>query len=621
MQAEDARIKSLHQEASSYYLRGEFQQALEVWRGLIELDPDDERAKEGVRLCELLVDEGATAAPGPSPSPAPAEPSERPPFAEAAEGFDEDLDELDEILESGLGSSPAAEPPEPPAAEPPAQEGTGAAEEESAVFFDFSNVPEAADPPGADQETESDQQAGQLQIDLSDPTETESMALGESSGQPAPVEQQSADVDLPLDAGTAEPEKGPEATAAEPPQDSGTQEAAAAELRSRVNELLAEALTAYEQDHKEEALAILNRIFILDENNHAALALHDNIRMELEAEQGTATEDGASESAVEGEDGADEAVSAEAAGEQEPLEGLPLELDAAAEAPAAAAEAPLEDVFEDLDDGAELPAEKPPKRRLLGEGLLTRQNVFVAAALIVVVGAGGFLAFTFMGGSGESAESDGNAAAGVGPAVAVVLEEGADNDGPAPVPAEADGAEPAEPGPARQDPELLARRLEELLEQARQAMAREDWSAAVFACNQALEIDPANTAAREDLAEAGKRYREERALEQRHQQAIEAFNDGNYRSALTLLYRLPPGEDGGRIERYKRNGWYNMGVQALAVGDCKSATTNLGEALGIDPEDSEILLALDLAKICPYQRDTQTYRDEVRELPLRGLDD
>ena len=64
-----------------------------------------------------------------------------------------------------------------------------------------------------------------------------------------------------------------------------------------------------------------------------------------------------------------------------------------------------------------------------------------------------------------------------------------------------------------------------------------------------------------------------------------------------------------------------MGIQALAVGDCKSATTHLTEARGVDAQDREILLALDLAKICPYSRDTETYRDEVRQLPLRGLDD
>ena len=101
MQAEDSRIKSLHQEASSHYLRGEFGQALELWRSVIELNPEDERAKEGVRLCELLVDEevAATGQRSPSPPPAeesspPAEESPRPPFAEAAEGFDDDLEEL-----------------------------------------------------------------------------------------------------------------------------------------------------------------------------------------------------------------------------------------------------------------------------------------------------------------------------------------------------------------------------------------------------------------------------------------------------------------------------------------------------------------------------------------------
>ena len=86
------------------------------------------------------------------------------------------------------------------------------------------------------------------------------------------------------------------------------------------------------------------------------------------------------------------------------------------------------------------------------------------------------------------------------------------------------------------------------------------------------------------------------------------------------MYRLPA-DEGQSLERYKRNGWYNMGVQALAVGDCKSATTHLTEARAIDAEDREILLALELAKSCPYQRDTESYRDEVRQIPLRGLDD
>lgn len=52
----------LHQQASAQYLQGKFDEALATWRQILTDDPEDERATEGVRLCELLTEDGEPAA-------------------------------------------------------------------------------------------------------------------------------------------------------------------------------------------------------------------------------------------------------------------------------------------------------------------------------------------------------------------------------------------------------------------------------------------------------------------------------------------------------------------------------------------------------------------------------
>jgi tetratricopeptide (TPR) repeat protein len=48
--------ESLHEKASEHYLQGEYETALELWRTLRNQAPEDERAAEGIRLCEMMSD-------------------------------------------------------------------------------------------------------------------------------------------------------------------------------------------------------------------------------------------------------------------------------------------------------------------------------------------------------------------------------------------------------------------------------------------------------------------------------------------------------------------------------------------------------------------------------------
>jgi tetratricopeptide (TPR) repeat protein len=648
MQPHESRSEHLHQEASSAYLQGEFEQALSVWRTLLQMNPEDERAKEGVRLCELLTqDDGTTTVAAESGERGAGSIAPESAFGSSAEGFDDDLEELEEVLESGgEGNAESAAA----ASEPEAQDAADPAEEVANFSFDFTGLPDqqASGPQNTEQPVEAapstevpspDRQAEG--IDFGNIEETETLSLGDGAEAGAESPAQSQQVDQPTSADSAE--------------------AAASELRSRVNELLAEALTNYEQGRKEEALGILNRVFILDENNSAALALHDNICAELDAAQGVTDPAEATAEQPPAEAAGADSADAEAAGAasaddaiaHEPVEpdenlddlealslGTPADGSAAEchqQAQAGEADTAPAGDFGDSGDAAETTGESPDdfadelpstptiaeageQRRKSGGGLKpTRQNVVLIAVLVAVVATGGGLAFFFLGGDGEGSETGGDVAVAGGGGPTLPLPGGAASEGEAPE--ELDPAQaqvPAEPMPL--DAAGMAE-FEELMADAQAAFEQQDYASAVLKLKAALDLDPSNYDARDLLAEAGDLYREQKELDARRREAIDAFNEGSYRSALTIFYRLPDGEDREALNRYKRNGWYNMGIQALQAGDCNSAVDHFKEASGLDPDDHEIKLAVDLARSCRYSRGDSAFHEEVRLLPYRGLDD
>ena len=104
--------------------------------------------------------------------------------------------------------------------------------------------------------------------------------------------------------------------------------------------------------------------------------------------------------------------------------------------------------------------------------------------------------------------------------------------------------------------------------------------------------------------------------------AIQAFNDGDYRNALRILYRISPLDEAEaeRFERFKFNGWYNMGLRALQSGDCRLARSNLREAQQVDPTDRDLQWALELSGSC-FEAQTEAYYAAARSLQPRALDE
>jgi len=633
MKQQDKRLENLHQQASTLYLQGEYTAALETWRQLLKIDPKDERAREGVRLCELLVqEEGGTlppesAAPPPPPSPA-AQAGQEPGVGFGiGEDLDEELDELDELLGEGGATDWMDKAPqqEAPAAEPaPVQAGPT-----DQAFPDMSDDDFNLD--GADRPANPDTAS---EIDAA--FNFESPAAPSAPQTEAPVVEEPAGAAQPTDA-------------------------SAEELQRRADELMAEALEHYENGQRAEALTVLERLAILDENNAAANTFASHIRAEMEALPGAA----APEALVQPEAGSPEVdlemtFESSAAAEDlladpvaEPAPPAPSAPPAPPAQPAAqidngmidfgvpggdslglggpegaepvveeiegiAAVAPggefdLEDAVISDETADATPAAGAEPAAPAKAKLLMNKWLMIAAIVLLAAG-GGYVALQFFGGSGP-VETENAALAAPPP-----LGDLGDIDGGPADPSPTAAANANTPPPAAAV--VPAGVLDEVLDRGDAAYEEGNYAAAVLAYNEALKLDPQNEVARRRLEEAGELYRDQKDELEQRALAIQAFNDGDYRNALRLLYRLQPADEAEaqRFERFKFNGWYNMGLRALKGGDCRLARSNLREAQQVDPTDAGMQYAMELSGRC-FEGKTDGYFDATRALHLRALDD
>jgi tetratricopeptide (TPR) repeat protein len=644
MSAEDQQIETLHQKASAQYLQGDFTSALDTWRQLLSVSPGDERAQEGVRLCEMLSQpeagqsgsaRPATAAPAHSatkastPQPQPVQAAAAAGPTEGDDGLDFAMDELDLSLEIGGFDAPEArtDTPATPAGPPSAQ-------------------------PDPSRQAEG--------IDLGDLAEITplSPAMDIPTGEPTRAAHAGGPAHADLAAAASSPAAPASESAAEQqtPDPSAT---AAAELARRTNELLAEAHATYARGEKEDALSILARVFILDEENANAVALQEQIQGEMET--GAAEEPAddllgdvpeapqdpldqalanlnldtpaeAPEVPLHGgpiaqlpEEGAEvheippEAViptpadGAPPAGPEAPLE-IPL-AGAEAEAPAEVSEADADVELEAIGDApletveVELPSRRANRR-------LRIPIWAIGAVVVVALAAGAAYVFRPFGGSDSTDSSQPTTTA----ADAATTGSGGGADGQIP-PEAATAADAGDSAGATSADALSPEQVRGLLADAGDAFERSDYSAAVLAYNRILKADPDHAEAHEGLQLAGERFRAQKELQEKWQEVSQNFDEGDYRSALTLLYRMPDTEDQERLARLKRNGWFNMGVQALTVSDCKTAKEHFKEATAVDPTDELVLLGLDLATTCREGKRDRAYQTAVQQLPYRTLED
>jgi tetratricopeptide (TPR) repeat protein len=415
--------------------------------------------------------------------------------------------------------------------------------------------------------------------------------------------------------------------------------AAGAELSRRVNDLLTDAKAKAEAGERDEALAILFRLAILDEDNAEAAALRSKIES-----AGASDLDKVERAIIEGVAalGADNLDDAERFF-REALELAPQHreaqhyLEKVTErrsqggeellSPGAGETAPVENAVEratviETAPHQRAPSSKPPRpasppalepqEPLLGT---SGPRSVMRPSKILLWGGGGVLALV---------------------CTAVALPQLVGREAQETAPRKTSGpvsrnSKAADPGPiskrkaaaptrvASSDPQETAKVVASGLARGRALMASQDFGGAVVAFNEALTLDPKNVEARAGIEDAGERYKAGKVERDALNSIRLAFRDGEFTSGLRLAYRLPPSVSNSYADAVKFAGWYNLAVVALRAGDCREALSHLDEALEIAPLEDDAKKLREFASRYVDAAKDRVFLDRVEALAFRSL--
>jgi tetratricopeptide (TPR) repeat protein len=412
--------------------------------------------------------------------------------------------------------------------------------------------------------------------------------------------------------------------------------AAAAELARRVNDLLNEAKAKAEAGERDEALAILFRLAILDEDNTEAAQLRSQIES-----AGASDLDKVERAIIEGvaaleADKFDEAENyfREALGlvpghreAQHYLEKVAQRRSQGDEellSPGAAESAPVENAVERATAIPMARPQAPPRSprpapaadsELPEPALATGGRRFsLRPSRLLVWGGGTVLALAcaafalprFIGGEAPST--------GV-PGISRPVPQATPPTPPGPRAKKATAApKPAAPA----DPEAIAKAVASGLARGQALMASGDFGGAVVAYSEALSLDPKNEAARAGFEAAGEQYKASKAEREALNTIKLAFRDGEFTSGLRMAYRLPPSVSKSYSDGVKVAGWYNLAVVALRAGDCREALSHLDEALQIAPDEDDAKKLSEFASRYVNAVKDRNFLDRVEALAFRS---
>jgi tetratricopeptide (TPR) repeat protein len=581
------RIAQLHEQASERYLNGDYDGALQAWRDVLTMDPGNEQAMDGVRMASQFAA----------------------PQAAVASSQPEVENELDLGLKvfDSLGA--------------PAGSDLGAT-----MILDRGEVDGMIDrkpaPPTPPSTIAPDPQRQSEGIDFGDLSSVDAIPLGAERPESHDATPAADDFGL-----------------APAPDVS----AASVELNRRVADLLAEARAKADAGERDEALTILSRLSILDEDNADAEAL----RATLTA-AGPSDLDKVEEAIIEGV----AALEADRLDEAERLfrDALALSpghreaqhyLEKVGERRAGTASHFTADAHgtEDLLGGdvlTDLPPVELPSNEAVplakadhqpsAKGKPARGPRQAAAPLEAVAPATISkrplppLKWVAIGGLG--------AIALVCAAIALPhLTRGAAKNVPVPPPPRPTKTAKSRPASsastaAATAPLTAAERSKAVTEsvaEGRSRMSAGDFGGAVVSFNAALQLDPANVDAKSGLDSAAAQYKAQKAQQQALDGIRVAFRDGEYTSGLRMAYRLPPSVPKEFTDAVKVAGWYNLAVVALRAGDCREALGHLDEALGVIPGDAESSKLRDFASRYSGAPKDRSFLDQVEALSFRPL--
>jgi len=438
--------------------------------------------------------------------------------------------------------------------------------------------------------------SGQEELGAASP---DSLALPITGAEDCDHTAVSIDLGEPLDLHST-PAAGPRSAGASGP------EAAALELSRRVEELLREATTAWEAGDRETATNLIGRVFILDEHNQAATRLQEAMQAEIDASaaQPRHREADPARSAPQPPSEFELPIDVEnSLLDALPDSGAAMPAEDVAHTPAQpVATGPARNAAAAADDEDELPrVESPAPKAVPRPGL---RRTLALSGLAVAAVAGGWLAWHFVGPTPSASAPE--------PAPPAASRQAKPR-----APKQAEAAPPQQPVAAPAPGESAATQIDT----ARAALDSGANADAIIACNRALELEPGNPEATALLARAAEAYKAQHEHEARIQGARDLFGAGDYAGALKIFYRLPEAQGDARFDRYKANGWYNLALRAMAVGNCADARSSVTEAASLAPRDAQVVELQRLARVCTAAPSDVAFHETIAAKPFRNLDD
>jgi tetratricopeptide (TPR) repeat protein len=182
---------------------------------------------------------------------------------------------------------------------------------------------------------------------------------------------------------------------------------------------------------------------------------------------------------------------------------------------------------------------------------------------------------------------------------------------------EAGPAPPAPSAPLTQ--EESHREAARFSQEGRSLMQQGRYQDAVKSFSRALDLDPANMEAKDQMDQAAAKVLEQKRLEEDLQTAKEFFVEKDYESALRKFYRLPRDRNLGELDLFIRNAWYNWAVVSMKGGNCIDALQRLKEVLTVDPGDQDAFKQQEVAEHYKDRPKDRVFYAFVDRLTFRTL--
>jgi tetratricopeptide (TPR) repeat protein len=169
---------------------------------------------------------------------------------------------------------------------------------------------------------------------------------------------------------------------------------------------------------------------------------------------------------------------------------------------------------------------------------------------------------------------------------------------------------PVDVGPGGPSPQELARR-ESLVAEASAAADQREFMRTTELLSEAATVAPLSGTEVQLLARADEQLQD-------LQNFITIFREGEWDMALRDLWLLHEADPGNRdVTRLLIDSYYNIGLRALQRQDVKEAGEQFKEALGLSPDDPELLRLADFAATYQTRSTDLLYRIYVKYHPFR----